>query len=212
MRDFRRWTLALAVLVAWCAPARAAEEKKKAVPEDGAVQVILLRHKAVREDLKLTDDETKKIHEFTNAQWKKAVRLEEMSPEERDKGYAELTKENERFLDEVLESAQRKRLNQITLHVAGLLWLTKPHVASELKLTDEQKEKARKYQQEARAELEDLLHSATTADRHAKLKELRETSKKRIFDLLTPEQEVTWHELMGPPFKGELRFDEVAPD
>jgi len=202
------WTLALAALIAWSVPTRAADEKAKLVPEEGALQVVLLRHKAVRDDLKLTHREARKIHEFTEEQWKKAEEVEKLpDAKERDRKFEEMTKENEKFLNEVLTPAQNKRLDQITLQVAGLLWINTPDAAA-LKLTDEQKKKAAKYQQEARKELEELLHSTTRRDRHAELRKLHETSKKRLLELLTDEQETKYHELTGPPFRGELRFDE----
>jgi len=210
MRDFRSWTLALAALVAWGVPARAADEKSKPVPEGGAVQIILLRHQSVRDALKLTADETRKIDDFTEQQWKKAQRAEDLGPQESEREFARLTRENDRFLDQVLEPDQHKRLDEITIQVAGLLWVTRTEVASKLGLTEEQKTKAARYQKEARAEMEELLHSTTRQDRHAKLRELRSTSRKRLMDLLTDDQETKWKEMAGEPFRGELRFDEVG--
>jgi hypothetical protein len=190
MRSCRMWTLALAAVIAWAPTRAAADEKPKPVPEEGSLQVVLLRHKSVRDDLK-------RVEELPDAK-------------ERDRKYDEMTKENEQFLDEVLTAAQRKRLHQITLQVAGLLWITRPDVAAELKLTDEQKKKAVEYQQEARKEMEELLHSTTRRDRHAELRKLHEASKKRLLELLTDDQETKYHEMLGHPFRGELRFDEPA--
>jgi hypothetical protein len=209
MRHCRMTALALAALIAWCVPAQAADDKAKPVPEEGAVEIVLLRHKAVRDDLKLTHREARKIHEFTEEQWKKAEQIEELADaKERDRRYEEMTKEDEKFLDEVLTPAQHKRLDQITLQVAGLLWIRRPDVAAELKLTDEQKKKAAVYQEEARKEMEELLHSPTRRDRQAELRKHYEASKKRFLDLLTDEQEAKYAEMVGPPFRGELSFEE----
>lgn len=211
MRHCRMWTLALAALIAWSVPTQAADEKAKLVPEEGALQVVLLRHKAVRDELKLTDREARKIHEFTEEQWKKAQQAEEQSDAgERDRRYAEMTRENERFLGELLTPDQKTRLDQVTLQVAGLLWIKQPHIAMALKLTEDQIKQAGKYQEEARKEMEELLHSTTRRDRHAELRKLHETSKKRLLDLLTDEQETKFNEMIGAPFRGELRFDEPA--
>ena len=92
--------------------------------------------------------------------------------------------------------------------MAGLLWIKRPDVAAELKLTDEQKKKAAVYQAEARKEMEELLHSTTRRDRQAELRKLHAASKKRLLDLLTDEQEAKFQEMIGEPFRGELRFDE----
>ena len=65
---------------------QAADEKAKLVPEEGAIELVLLRHKAVRDDLKLTHREARKIHEFTEEQWKKAQEAEELADaKERDR-------------------------------------------------------------------------------------------------------------------------------
>jgi hypothetical protein len=209
MRHCRIWTLALGPLIVWCIPAQAADDKAKPIPEEGAIEIVLLRHKAVRDDLKLTEREARKIHEFTEEQWKKAEQIEELpDAKERDRKFEELTKEDEKFLDELLTPAQHKRLDQITLQVAGLLWIKRPDVAAALKLTDEQKKTAAQYQQEARKEMEELLYSTTRRDRHAELRKLNEACKKRFLDLLTDEQEAKYNEMIGPPFRGELRFDE----
>ena len=206
MRRLRMCGLALAALVVSVSPARA-EDKPKMVPEEGAVQIMLLRQQSVRDELKLTADETEKIHVFADRQWKKAQHVHSnMSAAEHRAQYEEMTKENDRFLDQILEPDQRKRFNQITLQVAGLMWVTRPEVASELKLTDDQIQKARGLQQEARKEMHDLIHSTTAEGRQEKLKELRMTSRKRLMELLTPEQESKWKEMAGAPFHGEFRF------
>jgi Spy/CpxP family protein refolding chaperone len=211
MRGYRKWTLTLVALCACSMPARAADDKAKPVPEEGAVELVLLRHKAVRDDLKLTHREARKIHEFTEQQWKKAQKIEELADEkEKDRRYNELTREDERFLDEVLTPEQKKRLDQITLQVAGLMWITRPEVADALKLTDEQKKKAAEYQKVARKEMEELLHSETRRDRQAELRKLHATCKERVLELLTDEQEAKFHEMIGHPFRGELSFDEPS--
>jgi hypothetical protein len=209
MRNVRIWTLVLATLIAWCMPGRAADDKAKPVPEEGAVELVLLRHKAVRDDLKLTHREARMIHEFTEEQWRKAQEIDELADaKERDRKYEELTKQDEKFLDVVLTSAQHKRLDQITLQVAGLLWIKRHDIAAALMLTDEQKTKAAKYQEEARKEMEELLHSTTRRDRQAELRKLHAECKKRLLELLTDEQEAKYQEMIGTPFRGELRFDE----
>jgi hypothetical protein len=209
MHRLRMWTVALAAVIAWCLPAQAADDQPKLVPEEGAVELVLLRHMSVRDDLKLTHRDARKIHEFTEAQWNKALDAEKLTDaKERDRKYEEMTKEDEKFLDEVLTPAQHKRLDQITLQVAGMLWIKRPHMIAALKLTDEQLKKAEKYREESRKEIEEILHSTTERDRHAEVRSHQAAAKKRMLELLTDEQEAIYFELIGPPFKGELRFDE----
>jgi hypothetical protein len=209
MRRLRMWTVALAAVIAWCVPTQAADDQPKLVPEEGAVELVLLRHKAVRDDLKLTHREARKIHEFTEVQWNKALEAEKLTDaKERDRRYEEMTKEDEKFLDDVLTPAQHKRLDQITLQVAGMLWIKRPQMIAALKLTDEQLKKAEKYREESRKEIEEILHSTTERDRHAEVRNHQAAAKKRMLELLTDEQEAIYFALIGPPFHGVLRFDE----
>jgi len=212
MRACRKWTLTLAALCVCSAPARADEQKPKPIPEQGAIELVLLRHKAVRDDLKLTRPEARRIHEFTEQQWKKEQEVEAIPDEkERERRFDEMTREDERFLEEILKPEQKKRLDQITLQVAGLLWMTRPEVATALKLTDDQKEKIVEIQKAARKEMEELLHSETRRDRQAELRRHQEACKQRVLELLTDEQEAKYNELIGEPFRGELKFDEADP-
>jgi len=155
--------LALIAAALWVTPARSQETRKarRLVPEEGAVQVLLLRQQSVQDDLKLTADETKKFHEFGDRQWKKALEIEKGAADERGRKYAELRRENERFVETTLTPEQHKRLHQIALQVSGLLLVTHHRVANELKLTDEQKRRAHEMQKEARRETEEIIHAGT---------------------------------------------------
>src|SRR5438477_9051046 len=161
MRRFLKFTFGVAILAAWAAPVQSAT---KLVPEEGTVEIMLLRQKSVRTELKLSDSDAEKVHKYAAQQWKKAQEVSELSEKEQDAKYAGMAKENERFLEQTLTKDQRKRLDQITLQLAGLLYVTRQDIASQLKLTDQQKQRAQKMQKEARAEMEDLIYS----DKHEK--------------------------------------------
>lgn len=206
MRELRNWGLLLAVLAVWSPPARP-DDSDRMVPEEGAIHVMLLQQKCVRDELKLTDDEARKIREHNERQWKKAVEIQKLPRDERRRKYEELTRENERFLDEVLEPSERKRLDEISLQVVGLLLATSPKVASRLGLTDQQKQQLKQHQGEARAEIAEVLHSKTKEGREEKIQELRQSSRKRLMEVLTPEQEVKWKEITGAPFEGKFEYD-----
>jgi hypothetical protein len=205
MRRAWCWVVAAAVFAVGAVPVRAAE-KGRMVPEEGALEVMLLLQPSVCKDLDLSADKRKKIENFADGQWKKAQALADLEEKERDKRFEDMTKENEKFVSEVLSPDQKKRLHQIILQTAGLLCVTRPHVAKELKLSDEQKKRAAQMQQEARDEVEELIHETGDEQKDAKLRELHETSRKRLTELLTDEQESKWKELTGKPFKGEIRF------
>lgn len=204
MSHFGRWTLALVIVVASGTPARPADEKM--VPGEGAIEVMLLRQKSVQEDLKLTSDEAKQIHAFTTKQHKKAEAIEQGSESDRGQKYHELTRENEKFVTEILEPAQLKRLHQIMLQKAGLMMVTQPKVAAALNLTEGQKEKAHEFQQEAHKEWVELHHDTSKESRGEKLHMHQVNSRKRLMSLLTDEQEAKYKEMSGTPFEGKIEY------
>ena len=81
------------------------------VPEEGSIQVVLLRHKAVRDDLKLTTEKPGRSTSSPRSNGRRPSRSKSMpDAKERDRKYEEMARQNERFLDAVLTSAQHKRL------------------------------------------------------------------------------------------------------
>lgn len=214
MRSLTTSAFALAVLVSWAVQIGAADKEKnkeaKMVPEEGAVEIMLLRQPSVRKELKLSNDESTKIDEYAAKQWQRAQDASGYDEKKRDQEFVEMTKENDRFLDETLKKEQRHRLDQIAMQVAGLLNVTRPAIASKLGLTDEQKKQARVYQKEARESVEELLYTSNEQQRKEQAKELRQTSRKRLMELLTAEQETKWKEMTGAPFTGEIEFE--GPD
>ena len=205
MRRFLGSIVALSVILAWAAPVLAAD---KMVPEEGAVEVMLLLQPSVCKELNLSQDKRDKINNFADAQWKKAQTLSELNEKERDKKFTDMTKENEKFLADILSKDQKKRLDQILLQTAGLLWVRRPEIAKELNLSSDQKKRAADLQQKARDEMEELIHVTNDEQKDEKLAELQKTSRERLMTLLTPEQKSKWKEMTGEPFKGEISFAE----
>jgi hypothetical protein len=153
-----------------------------------------------------TVDEVEKIHKYAAQQWEKAQKVHELKGEARDKKFKEMSKENEAFVEKTLTKDQLKRLHEITLQTAGILCLTRPAVASKLNLSEDQKKKAQQLQKEARREAEELVHATKKEERRNRMHELHETSRKDILKLLTDEQEITWKQMTGAPFTGDLAF------
>src|SRR5437588_832557 len=122
MRTFWRWGMVLAVPAVWVAAALPGEERP--VPSGATVQLMLLRQKSVRQDLKIPKEEREKIFDFTYKQHEAAEQALKLAGAERKETFEKMRKENEKFLEETLKPEQRKRLDQITMQVAGLLWLS----------------------------------------------------------------------------------------
>ena len=203
MLTFRNWVLPLVAVAVGSVPVQSAD---KLVPEEGAIQLLFLNQKSVREELKITPDEAKKIDEFTDRQWKKVQEANELPKDQRDKKFHDLADENEKFIHDNLKPEQHKRLDQIAMQSAGLLWATHHSVADKLKLTAEQKEKLHKAQHDARGEMEALIYSAKPEEQREKYKTHCAACREKLMGVLTDEQKAKWKELAGEPFKGEMHF------
>jgi hypothetical protein len=207
MNRFSKMAFGLMILAFWAAPSYSAD---KLVPQEGALELMLLRQPSVQKELKLTSEVTEKVHKYCAQQWEKAQKVSQLSEKEQDKEFTTMAKENHRFVDETLTKEQSKRLHQITLQTAGLLCVTRHDIASHLKLTEDQKKRLPELHKEAHQEIEELLYVMKKEQRQEKMRELRETNRKRLLELLTDEQEVAWKEMIGAPFLGDLAY--VDPD
>jgi hypothetical protein len=203
MRVSWKWTVVLAV-PALCAADQPAE---RAAPTPTTVNLILLRQKSVQDDLKIAPDLGKKIVEFTNKEYEAWKEAQSLGVTEREEKVKELQRANEKFLEENLSEAQRKRLDQIRLQVTGLLQLNKPEVAKLLNLTEEQQKKFKDMLEDARTQLEQIFDPKNRETRTEKLAKLRTEIDQKIESVMTDEQKAKARELVGEPFNGELVFE-----
>jgi Spy/CpxP family protein refolding chaperone len=200
-----KWVLFLAVpamLVAADPPG------DQIAPDDVTMHLILLRQKSVQDELKLTPELTKKIMDFTNREYEAFLKALQLGEKEREPKLEELEKENQKFLTDNLNPAQRKRLDQITMQVTGLQQLTRPDVVKLLNLTEAQQQKFKEMQQAARKELEDIIGAKDRQGRNEKLAKLRADIDKNVEAVLTQEQKEKARELVGEPFKGQILLEE----
>jgi Spy/CpxP family protein refolding chaperone len=204
-----RTLFTLVLVLALPAGFAAAQEKTGPIaPETTTAQLLLLRQKSVQKELNLSDADVKKIMDFTNkesGEYAKDLKLDE---KEREREIEKLEKANQKFLEDNLSAAQRKRLAQITLQVTGLYQLGRPEVAKALNLTEEQQTKFEQMQKDARKALEAILASTGRAGKTEKLTKLREETNKKILATLTDAQKAKVKEIVGEPFTGEIVFEE----
>ena len=205
MRTFMKWAAALLVVAVCGATARPAEPD---VPEGTVVKLLLLRQKSVQKELELTPDTIKKIMDFTHAQSEAAHKTADLSEAARKEAFEKLLKQNDKFLADNLNAKQSKRLDQITMQFSALTQLTKPEMVKELKLSDEQVKKFKDMQTEARKALVDLIDAKDRTGKSEKLAKLREETRTKILALLTDDQKAKVREKAGPPFAGEIVFEE----
>ncbi len=196
---------ALAALFVCVAVGRPADEDEAIVAREDAVEVMLLRHAAVQRDLKINPDDAKKIDEFATRQWRKVRDMRGLGEDERNRRFEAMARENEKFLGDTLAPDQRKRLAQIAMQRAGLLWALRPDVAAELKLTDAQKQQLDKAHKEAEKEVREAFRSAGPKGiGEEKARELRMANRERLMSVLTDAQKARWKAMAGPMFTGQL--------
>ena len=199
------WAMILAVSALGFAEPPAPEF---ALPSDTTVKLLLLRQKSVQEELKLSDELCKKITEYENKEheaYQKALKLNE---DERERKLKEMENEHEKFITDNLSEAQRKRLDQITMQVIGLRFLTRPKAAEVLNLSGEQQEKLKKLHEEGRKELAAIAESPEGEDKSEKVAKLRADIDKKVEAILTDEQKEKVRTYVGEPFKGKIVLEE----
>ncbi len=203
------WAMILAVLGLGFAEPPAEEF---ALPSDTTVKLLLLRQKSVEEELKLTPELCRKIVEYTNKEHEEYQKALKLNAAERERKFNELEKDHEKFIADNLSEAQRKRLEQITMQVIGLRFLTRPKAAEVLKLSAEQQEKFKKLHEEARKDLAAIMETNDGGDKNEKLAQLRADLDKKVEAILTEEQKVIARSHVGEPFKGKLVIEEERED
>ncbi len=182
---------------------------------------MLLMMPEVQTELKVTDEQKTKMDEIRTDVQKdvqaafsgidfQAIR--DMSQEERDKKMAELRTKGEELgkqvdakIEKVLDADQMKRLKQLQLQREGAAAFSRPEVATQLKLTDDQKKKIKSIQDAVGTAARAAFNpDSTPEERQAartKMQESRTKTLKDIKAVLTDDQLVEWTELTGKEFK-----------
>jgi Spy/CpxP family protein refolding chaperone len=200
-----KWALVLVVGAVFGATARPADEP--IVPQGTVVKLLLLRQKSVQKELDINAETAQKIDEFCTAESEAAKKAHEKG-EGAKEIYEQLTKKNDQFLADTLTPAQNKRLDQIAMQFTCLTHLTKPETAKTLNLSEEQVQKCKDLQSETRKAMVDLMESKDREGKNEKFAKLRQATREKIVALLTDDQKAKLREILGPPFAGEIVFDE----
>lgn len=178
---------------------------------------MLLRAPEVQAELKLTDDQKTKLQA---AQQEMGQKMRDMfqnsqgqDPEERRKQMAAMQEEQKKTIDSILTPDQQKRYNQLdlqwTFQMAPGMALSRPEVATALKLTDDQKKSLEQINSKSREDMQALMQgsdpqSMTQEERQAmntKRQAIQKDTADKIQALLTDDQKKAWKDLTGDPFK-----------
>jgi Spy/CpxP family protein refolding chaperone len=206
---FGRWFAAGLALVL-VVPLVFAQGRQRPGAGMGGGSLFLLTQKSVQDELKLTEEQVKKVAALEEKQRESAKGFKDLSKEERKTKMEERAKESKKAVDEVLKPEQVKRLKQISLQQSGSRAYADPEVAEALKLTDDQKEKMKTIQEDSRKEMRDLFTGGANEEARKKMETLRKAADEKVQGLLTAEQKTKLKELLGEPFKGEIKRPEFG--
>jgi hypothetical protein len=170
----------------------------------GGGTLFLLNQKSVQDELKLSDEQVKKAKELSDKQRESFGGLRDLGQEERRAKIQEQAKATEKAVSELLKPEQLKRVKQISLQQQGARALSNPEVATALSLSDEQKDKIRSIQQEARTGRGQGGGGRPSEEELKKREEARKATNEKVLNVLTAEQKTKWKEMTGEPFKGEI--------
>jgi hypothetical protein len=197
----------------------------------GGGVAMLINNKSVQEELKLSEDDTKKAKDAADAVAKKhaddLAGLDRTKEEDRTKMAEirqQISKETEKAVEEVLKPDQAKRLKEIavqqSLRMRGPAALLGADMSSALKLTDDQKDKIKTIGDDFTKESQQVRTDAGLGGRRgggggggqrpdpAKLEEVRKKtdglskeSMDKAVALLDANQKKSLDDLKGKPFE-----------
>jgi Spy/CpxP family protein refolding chaperone len=175
----------------------------------GFFGAALLKQESVRKELKLSEDQSRKVEDLSQAMQKKLKETSDLALEERSKKFKELAQENDKALGDILTPEQEKRLQQIIyqqLATYGAAF-TNEEIAESLKLTADQKKKIKDISEDTSRQIRDLIKPNTELDdaTRQKIRALQKTAGEKMMTVLTDQQKAMWKTMQGEPFKGEIR-------
>ncbi len=216
MRQCSRWMVALVAVSLVAVPALA---QFPAVSGRALTGIMLLKQKQVRTELKVTEEQGKKIDDAEKeARYKfkdDLDKLKELKGGERFRKQIEvdgkINAEANKSLEKILSAEQNKRLHQIELQIQGIGAFMNPEIQKQLDLNDEQKDDVRKLVTDMSKEMQKLAadmqakaqqgNFEAIQDGVKKLQSLNRETAAKAAKLLKPEQQKKWKELSGAPFE-----------
>ena len=204
MRTWLKGTLVLCVALGMVSVAQAQRQRGGFGP--GA----MLQNEGVQKELKITDDQKTKLKEALDKVREDnkdilAKGFQDMTREDREK----LAKATNEAIAKVLDEKQTKRFKEIQLQTQGANAFSTPEVQSKLKLSDDQKDKIKKINEESREKMRDLFQGGFSEETAKKMAELRKETMDKATGVLSDDQKKTWKEMTGKPF--EFRFGGRRP-
>jgi Spy/CpxP family protein refolding chaperone len=187
----------------------------------GGLTLMLGQNKQLQEELKLDKEQIDKINETLGKAMESArdelfPKLRDASPEERTELLKKMMETNTKAVEGALKPEQIKRLHQIENQQAGVGMYSKAEVQSALKLTEEQKGKIDKIDEDYKKDLRDLgagggpggfgggrggFGRGVDPQMAKKQEALKKDAVEKINDVLDDGQRSALKDLTGEPFE-----------
>jgi hypothetical protein len=168
----------------------------------------------VQKELKLSDEQVKKAEEALKRireKHKTELAAARELPEDEGREKIEILtktiiKEQMKAISDILSDEQVKRLKQVSLQALGELAFNDPEIQNDLRLTDDQKQRIKKIQEDAYHERQSIRNSEPEAAHsrgvQEKIKALNKETLKKSLDVLTDDQKKAWKDMTGMPLDG----------
>lgn len=214
MRRIGCIALVLAIVVFAATAAPAPETRPLGGLETGVWLILRQNDPRVREELKLSENQVKKIEELIAVARQASANVrgpDGKLDRQKFRDLQDLTKRHVETVAKILAKTQFRRAEQIYLQRLSLMIaLRKLPVAAVLKLTEEQKEKMDLIGKEFSQELRGItpVGGGGGPEWLQKKAELRKSQEEKLLNVLTPAQKSNWKHLLGEPLKLEPRRSE----
>jgi len=203
---FRATLLATLTVALTAAPSFAQGRRGRGGGRGGPGPSALVKMPEVQKELKMDDGQVALVNaiqiERPNFQ-----DLQALSPEERTQKLADMRKDEEKKVDDVLKPDQIKRLKQLEIQAAGTGALMQPEIADKLKITADQKQKIQDIQMKAGAAMRELFTNGgfqpgqpPSQEFQDKMAAARAATDKEILAVLTSSQQSDFAAMQGPKF------------
>ena len=182
----------------------------------GGNLIALAKAKDVAADLKLTEDQVKKLDELQKKITAKMASAREDNQGDREAmmtAMQQIGKESEKGLGEVVNADQMKRLKQLSLQSTmkngGLMAaLMNPDVVKAVKLNEEQQEQLKGFNEDRMNTMREMFQGGggggDRAEMMKKMQEYNASLNKKVAKLLTDDQNKVLKDLQGEEFKGQF--------
>jgi hypothetical protein len=193
------------------------EQARKKLRHDLGGAFLVTRDK-VQQELKLTKEQREKLDQHLGAMLPGAMqffeKIESLKPAAREQELGSYRKRANRelaaLLKGTLSEGQRTRLRQLELQREGLFG--DGETWSELRLTDEQRQRFMAEIPKAHSRIEPLIREAQRTGKpdeiRPKVLKIRDELQGKLESILTDEQKKQWKELLGKPMEQDALFDD----